>query len=101
MHIQQHSPLPSNLQDLKCCITIAWYSLEVNAFQKHIDTKLQRIRAVIRAKAKGTKYTTLQETAGLSKSEDFINEILDDATSVMNLTVEERQDKILRKKKNK
>ncbi|GFW65861.1 putative RNA-directed DNA polymerase from transposon BS [Trichonephila clavipes] len=44
----------------------------------------------------------IQEAAragGLSKSEDdFINEVLDDAVSVMNLTEEERQERILRKK---
>ncbi|GFW71145.1 hypothetical protein TNCV_91881 [Trichonephila clavipes] len=33
--------------------------------------------------------------AGLSKSEDFINEVLDDTASLMNLTEEERQERIL------
>ncbi|GFS51502.1 uncharacterized protein TNCV_549471 [Trichonephila clavipes] len=35
--------------------------------------------------------------AGLSKSEDFINEVLDDAVSVRNLTEEEPQEGIFRK----
>ncbi|GFT24080.1 transposable element Tc3 transposase [Trichonephila clavipes] len=38
------------------------------------------------------------EAAGLSKSEDFINEVLDDAASVINLTEERRQERTLRKK---
>ncbi|GFW47722.1 hypothetical protein TNCV_2829121 [Trichonephila clavipes] len=50
----------------------------------------------------GTKYSAFQEAAraaGLSKSEDFfINEVLNDAVSVMNLNEEERQERILRKK---
>ncbi|GFT52847.1 hypothetical protein TNCV_1459721 [Trichonephila clavipes] len=36
-----------------------------------------------------------------SKSVDFNNEVLGDAASVMNLTEEEFQERILRKKKNK
>ncbi|GFW69066.1 hypothetical protein TNCV_2919641 [Trichonephila clavipes] len=52
-------------------------------------------------KIDGTKYSTFQEAAGLSKSEElfFINEVLDDAASVMNLTEAERKDRILQKKK--
>ncbi|GFX69245.1 hypothetical protein TNCV_3564211 [Trichonephila clavipes] len=38
------------------------------------------------------------KVSGLSKSEDFINELLDDTASVINLTEEERQERILRKK---
>ncbi|GFX29029.1 hypothetical protein TNCV_3030711 [Trichonephila clavipes] len=44
----------------------------------------------------GTKHSTIQKAAGLSKSEDFINEVLDDAASVMNLTGKERQERNLR-----
>ncbi|GFX22083.1 hypothetical protein TNCV_3054391 [Trichonephila clavipes] len=43
---------------------------------------------------KGTKYSTFQEAeraAGLSKSDDFINEVLDDAASVINITEKKRQ----------
>ncbi|GFW02510.1 hypothetical protein TNCV_2455261 [Trichonephila clavipes] len=36
--IQQHSPLPSPLQDLKS--RIAWYSQDVNALQKHESEEL-------------------------------------------------------------
>ncbi|GFW89005.1 hypothetical protein TNCV_2684391 [Trichonephila clavipes] len=36
--------------------------------------------------------------AGLSKSDDFINEVLDDATLLMNLSEEEDQERILREK---
>ncbi|GFU31230.1 hypothetical protein TNCV_1742241 [Trichonephila clavipes] len=39
--ILQHSPLPSNLQDLKSCIANAWYSLDVNALQKHGELDAQ------------------------------------------------------------
>ncbi|GFT49296.1 hypothetical protein TNCV_4582901 [Trichonephila clavipes] len=49
----------------------------------------------------GTKYPTFQKAAraaGLSKSRNFINEVLDVAISVRNLTEEERQERILRKK---
>ncbi|GFW06428.1 hypothetical protein TNCV_2187631 [Trichonephila clavipes] len=48
-----------------------------------------------------TKYSTFQEaarTAGLSKADDFMNEMLDDADSVMSLIEEECQERILRKK---
>ncbi|GFW15471.1 hypothetical protein TNCV_4656111 [Trichonephila clavipes] len=45
-----------------------------------------------------TKYSTFQKAAGLLKSEDFINEVLDDAASVINLTEEERQERILQRK---
>ncbi|GFV97702.1 hypothetical protein TNCV_2312891 [Trichonephila clavipes] len=43
----------------------------------------------------GTKYSTFQKAAratGLPKSENFINEVLDDAVSFLNLTEEERQE---------
>ncbi|GFT51910.1 uncharacterized protein TNCV_1226291 [Trichonephila clavipes] len=53
---RQNSPLPSNLQDLKSCIVNAWYSLEVNALQKHVDWMTKRIRASIRAKSGVIKY---------------------------------------------
>ncbi|GFT58433.1 hypothetical protein TNCV_2119281 [Trichonephila clavipes] len=46
---------------------------------------------------KGTKYSIFQEAAraaGLSKSEDFVNEVLDDVASVMNLTEKERKERI-------
>ncbi|GFW19786.1 hypothetical protein TNCV_3560891 [Trichonephila clavipes] len=33
-----------------------------------------------------SKYSTFLEAAGLSKSEDFISEVLDDVASVINLT---------------
>ncbi|GFW17649.1 hypothetical protein TNCV_2652061 [Trichonephila clavipes] len=49
----------------------------------------------------GTKCSSLQEgarAAGLSKSKDFIKEVLIDAASAMNLIEEERQERILRKK---
>ncbi|GFU96288.1 hypothetical protein TNCV_88651 [Trichonephila clavipes] len=46
----------------------------------------------------GAKYSTFQGIAGLPKSEDFINEVADDAVSGMNLTVEERQERILQKR---
>ncbi|GFU16927.1 transposable element Tcb2 transposase [Trichonephila clavipes] len=36
--IQQHSPLQSNSQDLKACIANEWYSLDVNALHKHVDS---------------------------------------------------------------
>ncbi|GFU05145.1 hypothetical protein TNCV_574921 [Trichonephila clavipes] len=39
----------------------------------------------------GTKYSTFQEAARLSNSHDFINEMLDDAASVINVT--EKRDK--------
>ncbi|GFW75378.1 hypothetical protein TNCV_4190321 [Trichonephila clavipes] len=45
-----------------------------------------------------SKYSAFQEAAratGLLKSEDFINEVLDDAASVINLTDEERLERIL------
>ncbi|GFU29090.1 hypothetical protein TNCV_4836941 [Trichonephila clavipes] len=42
-----------------------------------------------------TKYSTFKEAADLSKSEDFMYEVLDDTASVMNLSEEERQDRIL------
>ncbi|GFV04560.1 hypothetical protein TNCV_1189551 [Trichonephila clavipes] len=38
----------------------------------------------------GNKYLTFQRAAGFSISRDFIDEVLDDVTSVMNLTEEER-----------
>ncbi|GFU52655.1 hypothetical protein TNCV_3134911 [Trichonephila clavipes] len=38
--IRQHSPLPSNLQNLKSCIANAWYSLDINALVKH-ETRYQ------------------------------------------------------------
>ncbi|GFV17270.1 hypothetical protein TNCV_5103331 [Trichonephila clavipes] len=44
----------------------------------------------------GTKYSAFQEAvraAGSSKSEDFINEVLDDAASMINLTEEEREER--------
>ncbi|GFX82120.1 hypothetical protein TNCV_2707501 [Trichonephila clavipes] len=40
-----HFPLPFYLQDLKICITNAGYSLDLHAFQKHIDSMPKRIRA--------------------------------------------------------
>ncbi|GFY34498.1 hypothetical protein TNCV_2821841 [Trichonephila clavipes] len=46
--------------------------------------------------------STFQEAAratGLSKSEDFISEVVDDAPSVKNLTEEEHQERILRKQR--
>ncbi|GFW58090.1 hypothetical protein TNCV_2742361 [Trichonephila clavipes] len=47
----------------------------------------------------GTKYSNFQaRAAGLSKFEHFVNEALYDAASVMDLTEEERQERILRKK---
>ena len=54
--IRKHSLLPSNLQDLKSCIANAWYSLDVNALQKHVDSMLKRMTAVIRAKDNSIKY---------------------------------------------
>ncbi|GFW75102.1 uncharacterized protein TNCV_448071 [Trichonephila clavipes] len=53
---------------------------------------------VLRVFSVGNLWTGSWKTAGLSKSEDFINEVLDDAASVMNLTKEERHERILRKK---
>ncbi|GFW39222.1 spermine oxidase [Trichonephila clavipes] len=41
----------------------------------------------------------MEETAGLSKSEDFMNEMLDDA-AVMNLTEKKHQERILKEKKD-
>ncbi|GFV50954.1 hypothetical protein TNCV_302151 [Trichonephila clavipes] len=49
----------------------------------------------------GAKYSTFQraaKTAGLSKSEDFINEMLDDAASMMSLTEDEQQERNLQNK---
>ncbi|GFU22896.1 hypothetical protein TNCV_2659341 [Trichonephila clavipes] len=54
--IQQYSPLPSNLQDKKSCIVNAWYSLDVTALQKRVDSMPKRIRAVIHAKGGPIKY---------------------------------------------
>ena len=54
--IRQQSPLPSNLQDLKVCVANAWYSLDINALQKHVESIPSRIRAVIRAKGGPIKY---------------------------------------------
>ncbi|GFW50263.1 hypothetical protein TNCV_4696801 [Trichonephila clavipes] len=47
---------------------------------------------------KGIKYSTFQETVSLSKSEDFIDGVLDDAALVMHLIEEKSQERILRKK---
>ncbi|GFU62190.1 hypothetical protein TNCV_2474211 [Trichonephila clavipes] len=49
----------------------------------------------------GTKYSTFQEAARaayLSKFENFINEMLHSAASMMNLTEEEHHERILPKK---
>ena len=54
--IRKHSPLPSNLQDIKSCIANAWYSLDVNAIQKLVDSIPKWIRAVIHAKGGPIKY---------------------------------------------
>ena len=54
--IRQHSPLTSILQDLKSCIANAWYSLDVNALQKFVDSMPKRITAVICAKGGPIKY---------------------------------------------
>ena len=54
--IRQHSPLPSNLQDLKSCMANAWYSLNVNALQKLVDSMPKRIRAIICAIGGPIKY---------------------------------------------
>ncbi|GFW79727.1 hypothetical protein TNCV_4361531 [Trichonephila clavipes] len=51
----------------------------------------------------GTKYSTFQTAAGvagLSKSEDCFNEVLNGAASEMNLNKKKRQERILRKKIN-
>ncbi|GFV58741.1 hypothetical protein TNCV_3730791 [Trichonephila clavipes] len=46
----------------------------------------------------GTKCSTFQEAAGLSKSGDLINEVLHNVASVMNFNEEDLQERILRKK---
>ncbi|GFU12972.1 hypothetical protein TNCV_1457011 [Trichonephila clavipes] len=43
----------------------------------------------------GTQYSTYQEATSLSKFEDFIDEVLNDVASVMNLTEEECQERNL------
>ncbi|GFY34499.1 hypothetical protein TNCV_2821851 [Trichonephila clavipes] len=45
------------------------------------------------------KGTEAARATGLSKSEDFISEVVDDAPSVKNLTEEEHQERILRKQR--
>ncbi|GFV54250.1 hypothetical protein TNCV_3467651 [Trichonephila clavipes] len=45
----------------------------------------------------GNKYSTFQEAGDLSKSGDFINEVPDDAASVITLTEVKWQERILRK----
>ena len=54
--IGQHSHLPPILQNLKSCIANAWYSLDVNALQKLVDSMPKRIRADIRVKGAPIKY---------------------------------------------
>ncbi|GFV41078.1 hypothetical protein TNCV_2666691 [Trichonephila clavipes] len=47
---------------------------------------------------KGAKYSIFQEAEraeGLSKSDDLVDEVLDDATSLMNLREKDRQEQIL------
>ncbi|GFY30845.1 hypothetical protein TNCV_3120051 [Trichonephila clavipes] len=51
-----------------------------------------------------TKFSTFKKakrTTGLRKSADFINEVLDEETSVRKVTEKERQERILREEKNK
>ncbi|GFT14703.1 transposable element Tcb2 transposase [Trichonephila clavipes] len=71
---------PTNKNTLIRALTEEWDELP----QQLLDNVVQSLEAV-----------------GLSESEDLINEVLDDAPSVMNLTEEERQERISRKKKNK
>ncbi|GFX70474.1 hypothetical protein TNCV_4474081 [Trichonephila clavipes] len=54
--IRQYSPLPSSLKNLKSCTANEWHFLEANAFQKHVDSKTKRIRAVMDTKDGLIKY---------------------------------------------
>ncbi|GFT61996.1 hypothetical protein TNCV_3811721 [Trichonephila clavipes] len=59
-----------------------WKEGEVHANSEFVQKKKQFEQEL------RTNYSAFQEAAGLSKFEDFINEVLGDAASVMNLSKE-------------